>query len=74
MIPLKDAANRLGISKSKLYVLAKQRRIEHFRIDGKYLFSDEQLQAFLEKSRVTTAKPAERRPALPPPKLRHIKL
>jgi excisionase family DNA binding protein len=65
MSSVKETAKRLGISCSKLYDLVERREIPHYRIEGKILFSDEQIREFLASCLVEKAgAPAEE----PPPK------
>lgn len=52
MLTVKEAAQRLSISRSKLYQKVERREIAHYRIDGKILFSDEQVEEFLAGCRV----------------------
>jgi excisionase family DNA binding protein len=69
---VKAGAKRLGISASKLYQMASRRKIPHYRIGGKILFSDEQIQEFLNSCKVQPAGPAKAKP--PPVRLQNIKL
>jgi excisionase family DNA binding protein len=46
-----ETARRLGISASKLYQLVGARRISHHRVDGKILFTDEDIETFLADCR-----------------------
>ena len=43
-----EAAKKIGISASKLYQLVTARRICHYKIDGKILFSDDDIAAFMQ--------------------------
>ena len=52
LLTVKEAAQRLGISRSKLYTMAASREIAHYKIGGKILFGEEQLQEFLAGCRV----------------------
>lgn len=77
MNTVKQAASKIGISRAKLYQLAQRHEIAHFRIGGKILFSDADIQEFLSKNRVEAAEPLAA--PLPtqkktPLKLRHINL
>jgi excisionase family DNA binding protein len=74
-LPVKEAARRLGISVSKLYQLAAGRRIGHYRIGGKILFSEQDIAAFLSGCRVGVAAdtPVASAPRVPL-KLKHIRL
>jgi excisionase family DNA binding protein len=71
MLTAKMAAAQLGISSSKLYELAAQRRIAHFRIGGKLLFEQNDLDTFKKAARVETA---SARIALPPVQRRPLRL
>ena len=68
-----EASNRIGISASKLYQLVGARRIGFYRIDGKIVFSQADVDAFLSACRVETvpAAPVSPRRA---PKLKHLQL
>jgi excisionase family DNA binding protein len=65
MFPVKDAAKRLGISRNKLYQKVERREISHYRIDGKILFSEEQLQEFLDGCLVGKATNSRKIPTPP---------
>lgn len=52
MIPLicvRDAARLLGISQSKLYQLIEDERIPFIRIDGRVLFQENLLEAWIQE-------------------------
>lgn len=53
-----EAAKKIGISTSKIYQLAAARRISHYRVGGKPIFSDDDVAAFLASCRVGVATPA----------------
>ena len=72
-LSVKTAARRLGISASKLYQLAACRKISHYRIGGKILFSDDDIAAFLNGCRVGVAATATATPQ-PRPRLKHLNL
>jgi len=55
MINVKNAAQRLGISQSKLYQLINMRCIAHYRIGGKVVFSETDIDAYLVSCRVGAA-------------------
>jgi excisionase family DNA binding protein len=52
MLTVKEAAKRLGISQSKLYQLVSERKIAHYRVGGKIVFAEADLDAYLESCRV----------------------
>ena len=49
---VKETAKRIGISASKVYQLVAARAIAHYRIDGKLVFSDADVDAYLASCRV----------------------
>ena len=63
MLPVKEAAKRLGISQSKLYQLASLRKIAHYRVGGKIVFAEADLTAYLDSCRVEAGEIAARRPS-----------
>jgi len=66
-----EAAKRIGVSASKLYQLVAARRIAHYRIDGKIVFSEEDVASYLESCHVSVcAQRTIRRPTY----LKHITL
>ncbi len=74
MYSVKQAAERLGVSASKVYALANARKIGHYRIGGKVLFEGADLDAYLASCRVAVT--ASSSPLAPPPRvvLRHLSL
>ena len=68
-----DASKRIGISRSKLYQLATDRKIAHYRVGGKLIFNEDDIVAFLAGCRIPTS-PTEMAPQLPRLKLKHINL
>jgi len=48
LLSVEQMAERLGVSRSTLYSLVKQRRIPHLRIGDRILFSAERVEAALE--------------------------
>ncbi len=63
MLPVKQAAKRLGISQSKLYQLASERKIAHYRVGGKIVFAESDLDAYLDSCRVEAGGRPPRRPS-----------
>jgi len=60
-----EAAKRIGISASKLYQIAAARAISHYRVGGKILFSEADVDMYLATCRVgavTTTATAPRFP------------
>jgi excisionase family DNA binding protein len=70
---ISQASKRIGISPSKLYQLVGARRIGHYRVGGKIIFSENDITSFLAGCHVS-AIPAENIPQPPRLKLKHIRL
>lgn len=70
---VREAAKRLGVSSSKMYQLASARRIAFYRIDGKIVFAEADVEAFLQSCRVGAVAPVATAPRVRPT-LKHIKL
>ena len=68
-----EVARRIGISASKVYQLVSARRIAHYRIGGKIIFSEPDVASFLESCHVGTAAPVAAVPHMRP-KLKHLSL
>jgi excisionase family DNA binding protein len=68
-----QAANRIGISKSKLYQLVAARAIVHYRVGGKILFSESDVDSFLASCRVGAVTTVATAPRFQP-KLKHLRL
>ena len=74
MLTVKQAATRLGISASKLYQLVSERAVAHYKVGGKLLFGESDLDAYLESCRVGVAPKRTAAPTRGLPKLKHLKL
>lgn len=76
MFSVKQAAERLSVSASKVYALANARKIGHYRIGGKVLFDAADLDAYLATCRVAPQAPTPPPPPAqrPPATLRHLTL
>jgi len=68
-----EAAKKIGVSPSKLYQLAAARAISHFRIGGKIVFSDLDVDAYLASCRVGAVTPVVTAPRMRP-RLKHLTL
>ena len=67
MFRVKEAAEKLGISPSKLYQMAQRREISHLRVpppNGRILFTQADLDAYLARCRVEVSRET-RDPAKP---------
>ena len=72
MLTVKELAKRLRISRSKAYRLLEAGKVRHYRIDGVYRISEEQLQAYLESVAVGGNQPKPVAPASRQIKLKHL--
>ena len=72
MLTVVEVAKRLGISRSKAYRLLETAKVPHYRIDGTYRVSEEQLQAYLESVAVGGNQPKPAAPARRTIKLKHL--
>ncbi len=68
-----EAAKKIGISSSKLYQLVSARAISHYRIGGKIVFSDLDVDAYLASCRVGAITPSVTAPRTHL-KLKHVSL
>jgi len=68
-----EAAKRIGISASKLYQLVGARRIAHYRVGGKIIFAESDVEAYLATCRVGAVTPTVTAPRVPL-KLKHLSL
>lgn len=73
-LSVRDAAKRLGVSISKLYQLAAAKKIGHYRIGGKILFSPQDVESFLTGCRVGVAAAPVATTRLSRPRLKHVRL
>ena len=67
-----EFAKRLGISRSKAYRLLETAKVPHYRIDGTYRVSEEQLREYLESVAVGGNQPKPAAPARRTIKLKHL--
>lgn len=75
MYKVKQVAQRLNLSESKVYELVEAGRIPHYRHDGTIRISEEQIQEYLSRIEVRgrMPEPAQRQPG-PRPLLKHLRL
>jgi excisionase family DNA binding protein len=52
MRTVKQSAERLGVSLSKMYEIISKQKIAHYRIEGKIVLADEDLESYLKACRV----------------------
>lgn len=55
MLTIAEAAARLRVSKSMVYILAECREIPHFRVGKRILFDESQLEEYLSQHVVEIA-------------------
>ena len=55
LLKISEAAELLRVSKTKVYQLVEDKRIPHYRLDGRVVFSEEQLEEYLSKHVVEVA-------------------
>ena len=72
MLTVKEVAERLNLSSSKVYQLVSEGRLSHHRFDGAIRFAEEQIQDYLEETRQEPV-PRQRKTD-PRPRLKHLKL
>ena len=65
MLTVKEVAEKIGLSRSKIYQLVKQRKISHYRVAGKISFAERDIDDYLsecriEKGRATKSPPCRR--------------
>jgi excisionase family DNA binding protein len=68
-----EASKKIGVSASKLYQLVAARRIAYYRIGGKIVFAETDIDTFLASCRVGAFAATVASPRVPI-KLRHIRL
>jgi excisionase family DNA binding protein len=68
-----EAAKKIEVSTSKLYQLASARAISHYRIGGKIVFSEQDVEVYLASCRVGAVTPTVTAPRMHP-KLKHLSL
>jgi excisionase family DNA binding protein len=68
-----EAAEKIGVSASKVYQLVAARRIAHYRVGGKILFSEADVDAYLASCRVGAVTPVATAPRVQI-KLKHLRL
>lgn len=72
MFTIKQAAPRIGVSPSKVRQLVSLKLIAHFRVGGKILIAQDDIDAYLARCRVDVAEAPKPKP--PPVTLQHIRL
>jgi len=74
MLRVKQVAERLNLSESKVYELIDRGRLGHHRMDGAIRVSEEQIAEYLEQTRREPAAPRERKTTGPRLRLKHVHL
>ena len=73
MLRVKQVAERLNLSESKVYELVEQGKLGHHRMDGAIRVSEEQIAEYLDETKREPAAPRERKTAGPRLRLSHVK-
>jgi excisionase family DNA binding protein len=68
-----EVSKKLDVSASKVYQLASARKISHYRIGGKIVFTDADVDAYLASCRVAKVAPVATAPRISV-KLKHLNL
>ena len=55
LLTISEAAARLRVSKSMIYLLAERREIPHFRVGKRIVFDESQLEEYLTRHAVEAA-------------------
>ena len=55
LLRISEAAELLRLSKSKVYQLVENQKIPHYRLDGRIVFSEEQIEKYLAQHTVEAA-------------------
>lgn len=71
---VRQAAQRIGISASKLYQLVARRAIAHYRIGGRIVFQDVDVDSYLASCRVGAVAPVATTAPSVPFRLKHLSL
>jgi len=74
VLRVKQVAERLSLSESKVYELVEQGKLGHHRMDGAIRVSEEQIAEYLDETRREPAAPRERKTTGSRPKLTHVRL
>ncbi len=69
-----EAAQKIGISASTLYQQVAARKISHYRVGGKIVFSEADVDAYLASCRVAAVAPQATAAPRVDVKLKHISL
>jgi excisionase family DNA binding protein len=69
MLTVKQGSQRLGVSLSKMYEIIARQKIAHYRIEGKIMLSEEDLDSYLKSCRIEAG---ARTPARSPQVYRHL--
>jgi len=74
LLTVRQVAEILAISQSKVYELIEGGDLSHHRMGGAIRISEEQIQEYLEGTKQGRREPEPRKSKPPRPNLRHIKL
>ena len=73
MLKVREVAERLKVSVSKIYELVEKGKLAHHRIDGAIRVSEDQLADYLEKTKREREEPNIRNRKLSRPQLRFLR-
>jgi excisionase family DNA binding protein len=74
MLNVKKAAERLGLSRGKVYELVSTGDLTHYRIDGAIRIDEIHIKEFLEAHEKRGQEAAPAKNTAPRPRLRHLSL
>jgi excisionase family DNA binding protein len=73
LLKVSDVAKRLSLSESKIRKMIDQRKLGFHRMDGAIRVSEEQIAEYLDETRQERGS-EPRKPRIPRPRLKHIRL
>ena len=74
MLRVKQVADRLNLSESKIYEMVERGELPHHRFGGAIRVSEEQIAEYLEETKRERREPEPRKSQPRRPQLRHVRL
>ena len=74
MLRVKQVAERLNLSESKIYEMVESGQLSHHRFGGAIRVSEEQIAEYLEETKRERQEPEPRKSQTRLPTLRHVRL
>jgi len=74
VLRVKQVAERLNLSESKVYEMVERGELSHHRFGGAIRVSEEQIAAYLEETKRERQEPERRKSQPRLPTLRHVRL